>query len=54
MILDIQPNDQKLSLSIKQAADIDDADYDLLTEDEAETPTTLSDLFGDKLKNLKF
>ena len=54
VILEIQADAQKLSLSIKQAADVDDTDYASFAEEVEEGPATLSDLFGDKLKNLKF
>jgi small subunit ribosomal protein S1 len=54
MILDMDGEQQKLSLSLKAASDMDDvAVLDILDEQESSN-TTLSDLFGDKLKNLKF
>ncbi len=53
MILEINSGDQKLALSLKAVQALDDVTYEI-AEDEEETPTTLSDLFGDKLKNLKF
>lgn len=54
MILDIDSAANRLSLSLKAAKEVEDsAVYDF--EEEAPVQnTTLSDLFGDKLKNLKF
>lgn len=53
MILDVDGENQRLSLSLKAMADVDPIDYNLDSDQEDEKPTTLSDLFGDKLKNLK-
>ena len=52
MILDIDAEAQKMSLSIKAVAEADAVAYEPLEEEEVKT-ATLSDLFGDKLKNLK-
>lgn len=54
MILDMDPQSQKLSLSIKAVVALGDVTYDDYTEETADSQTTMSDLFGDKLKNLKF
>lgn len=52
-ILSIDADQQQMSLSLKAAVEEEGSDYDLSAlQDEEETPTTLSDLFGDKLKNL--
>jgi small subunit ribosomal protein S1 len=54
MILDIDSAANRLSLSLKAAKEVEDTvgyDYE---EEEPVQNTTLSDLFGDKLKNLKF
>lgn len=53
MILEIDGENQRLSLSLKAMADIDPIDYATDDDQVDEKPTTLSDLFGDKLKNLK-
>lgn len=54
MILDMDADNQKLSLSLKAAAEMDDPTVIEYQEETEVTHTTLSDLFGDKLKNLKF
>ena len=54
MILEINPENQKMSLSIKAVIEVDAHEYDDYEEEVEETTSTLSDLFGDKLKNLKF
>lgn len=55
MILEIDQENQKMSLSIKAVASLDDEAYEAFTQvEEEDSPTTMSDLFGDKLKNLKF
>lgn len=52
-ILSIDAEQQQMALSIKAVTEEEGVDYDLSQlQDEEETPTTLSDLFGDKLKNL--
>lgn len=52
-VLTIDPEEQKLSLSIKEALAFDDVDYEEFMDEEEEN-TTLGDLFGDALKKLKF
>lgn len=54
VILDMDIEAQKMSLSLKAAAEMDEVDLMDFEDDTQETQTTLSDLFGDKLKNLKF
>ena len=54
MILDMNPESQKLSLSLKAVGALGEVTYDNYTEETPNTQTTMSDLFGDKLKNLKF
>ncbi len=54
MILDMDPQSQKLSLSMKAVVALGDVTYADYTEETPDSPTTMSDLFGDKLKNLKF
>ncbi len=51
MILSVDAENQKISLSIKAAKEMEAEVYEPY-EEEAQS-TTLSDLFGDKLKNLK-
>ena len=52
MILQIDSENQKIALSLKAAKEAELQDLEPY-EEEAQT-TTMSDLFGDKLKNLKF
>lgn len=54
VILDMDAATQKMSLSIKAAADMDVMETEGYDEADQPTNTTLSDLFGDKLKKLKF
>lgn len=55
MILEIDQENQKMALSIKAVTTLDDEAYEAFTQVAEETPqSTLSDLFGDKLKHLKF
>lgn len=54
VILDMDTDAQKMSLSLKAAAEMDEIISVDFEEGVQETQTTLSDLFGDKLKNLKF
>ncbi len=51
-ILDIQSEQEKIALSLKGVEDNDFEDD--FVEASEETPTTLSDVFGDKLNQLKF
>ena len=53
MILEIDGENQRLSLSLKAMAEIDPIDYITDADQVDDKPTTLSDLFGDKLKNFK-
>ncbi|OJV65980.1 MAG: 30S ribosomal protein S1 [Clostridiales bacterium 38-18] len=52
MIIELDAAAHRMSLSMKAVASIDEADYEAFEQDEVQN-TTLSDLFGDKLKNLK-
>lgn len=54
MILEIDAENHRMSLSLKAVTGMDLEDYERFMPEEEEAPTTLSDLFGDKLKNLKF
>lgn len=53
LILDLDAENQKISLSLKAVEPLDEEIIDLIETDE-ESSTTMQDLFGDKLKNLKF
>jgi small subunit ribosomal protein S1 len=53
LILDLDAENQKISLSLKAVESLDEEIIDLIETDE-ESSTTMQDLFGDKLKNLKF
>ncbi len=53
MILSINQEEKRLSLSRKAVVEVDEESYEPYEEEEA-SASTLSDLFGDKLKNLKF
>lgn len=53
MILEIDGENQRLSLSLKAMSEIDPIDYITDADQVDDKPTTLSDLFGDKLKNFK-
>ena len=53
VILEIDSEQQKLALSIKALSEFTEEDFELL-EEQTPSNTTMSDLFGDKLKNLKF
>jgi len=52
MVLNIDAEAQKMSLSIKAVKEADAVSYEPIEEETVSAPT-LSDLFGDKLKNLK-
>ncbi|GAU78006.1 30S ribosomal protein S1 [Fusibacter sp. 3D3] len=52
MIIQIDSENQKMGLSLKAAKEAELSDFEPYAEEEQ--TTTLSDLFGDKLKNLKF
>jgi len=52
MILELNQDQKKLSLSLKAVQALDEVAY-VVEEEIEEKPTTLSDLFGDKLKHLK-
>lgn len=54
VILDMDAASQKMSLSLKAAAEMDVVENEIYDETDQPTNTTLSDLFGDKLKKLKF
>lgn len=54
MVLEVDREQQKLSLSLKAASEFDDVTVSDYQEETEVSNTTLSDLFGDKLKNLKF
>jgi small subunit ribosomal protein S1 len=54
MVLSVDPAKEKISLSMKEVALIDETENYEIAEEEAPQAATLSDLFGDKLKNLKF
>ena len=51
MIIELDATANRMSLSMKAVASIDEADYEEFAQEEVQN-TTLSDLFGDKLKNL--
>lgn len=53
VILEMDLEQQKIALSIKALSDFTEEDFELL-EEQTPSNTTMSDLFGDKLKNLKF
>ncbi|MDW7662286.1 MAG: 30S ribosomal protein S1 [Bacillota bacterium] len=53
MILDIDAEQHRMALSLKAVDTLDEEEYLEMTEEEPDQTTTLSDLFGDKLKNLK-
>lgn len=53
LILSIDEEKQKIALSIKAVEEIDEIEDFAEVETEEAGPTTMSDLFGDKLKNLK-
>jgi small subunit ribosomal protein S1 len=54
MVLSVDPAKEIISLSMKEVALIDETENYEIAEEEAPQAATLSDLFGDKLKNLKF
>lgn len=54
LILELDAENQRLSLSLKAVTGMDLEDYESFLPDEAPKAATMSDLFGDKLKNLKF
>ena len=51
MIIELDATANRMSLSMKAVASIDEADYEEFAQEEVQN-TTLSDLFGDKLKKL--
>ncbi len=51
MIIELDATANRMSLSMKAVASIDEADYEDYAQEDVQN-TTLSDLFGDKLKNL--
>lgn len=51
-VLEVNPIEKRISLSIKDAVESDEADYEDYLEDEVEV-TTLGDLFKDKFSKLK-
>lgn len=51
MIIELDAAANRMSLSMKAVASIDEADYEDYAQEDVQN-TTLSDLFGDKLKNL--
>lgn len=53
-VLSVDAENQRVSLSIKEAAAESDGDYEEYLDDEAPAASTLGDLFGDAFKNLKF
>jgi Ribosomal protein S1 len=54
MVLELDVDNHRMSLSLKAVTGMDLEDYESLMSEEDSAPATLSDLFGDKLKNLKF
>ncbi|MBS7527006.1 30S ribosomal protein S1 [Fusibacter paucivorans] len=54
LVLSIDAAKEKISLSMKAVAFIDETETFEVAKEEAPQAATLSDLFGDKLKNLKF
>lgn len=54
MVVSIEPENKKIGLSIKAAESVEAESFDETLLENEEAPATLSDLFGDKLKNLKF
>ncbi|MDH8677692.1 30S ribosomal protein S1 [Fusibacter bizertensis] len=54
MVLELDVDNHRMSLSLKAVTGMDLEDYESLMPEEDSAPATLSDLFGDKLKNLKF
>ena len=54
MVLELDVDNHRMSLSLKAVTGMDLEDYESLIPEEDSAPATLSDLFGDKLKNLKF
>lgn len=52
-VLAIDPETQRLSLSIKEANANSEENYEEFLDDEEPTTSTLGDLFGDAFKNLK-
>lgn len=52
MIIELDAAANRMSLSMKAVASINESDYEDFEQEEVQN-TTLSDLFGDKLKNLK-
>lgn len=53
-VMSVDPANQKLSLSIKEASAESDEEYESYLDNEEPATSTLGDLFGDALKNLKF
>ena len=54
LILSIDESARKIALSMKAVQEMDEVEVFDETDTQDSTPATLSDLFGDKLKNLKF
>ncbi len=54
LILELDAENQRMSLSLKAVTGMDLEDYESYLPDEESKAATMSDLFGDKLKNLKF
>lgn len=53
-VLSVDADNQRVSLSIKEAAASNEEGYEDYMEDEEPAVSTLGDLFGDAFKNLKF
>lgn len=54
LILSVDAIQHQMALSVKAALEVSETTYEMPEEEQEDAPTTLSDLFGDKLKNLKF
>lgn len=54
LILELDAENQRMSLSLKAVTGMDLEDYESYLPEEESKAATMSDLFGDKLKNLKF
>lgn len=54
MVLGVEPEQKRISLSIKEAENAEIESFEEYLEDEEPATSTLGDLFGDAFKNLKF